>query len=213
MKQTLVYAIGWLIWVCLAATACAQPAATPEQPAATSEDPAHTELRKVRDGLVKAVEERNIEGVLSYLHPNVVVIWQNGEVSRGHAGVREYYTRMLVGEKRIVESIKSNAKVADLALLYGGDTALAWGTLNDDFKLTDGMEFHLTSYWTATLVRENGRWVLASFHASNNVFDNSVLHLAVRKVSMWAGGIGAAVGAFVALLIALMLKRRRTVKA
>src|SRR5690348_9540060 len=69
------------------------PAAATTKEAAGKEDPAHGELRKVRDGLVKAVEARDIDGVLSFLDPNVVVVWQNGETSRGHEGVRAYYNR------------------------------------------------------------------------------------------------------------------------
>jgi len=67
-----------------------------------------------------------------------------------------------------------------------------------------GKEFEFHSRWTATLVKENGRWLLASYHVSLNALDNPLINSA-KKSLIWA-----AVGTGVAgLLVGLLIGRRK----
>ena len=169
------------------------------------EDPAHTELRNLRDNLIKAVNAGTPEQLLPYLDEDIVVTWQNGEVSRKPAGVKEYYNRMMKGEKRIVEKVSSAPVVDELAHLYG-DTAVATGRSKDHFKLTDGREFDFNDRWTATVVKKGDKWLLTSFHISENLFDNPVMKYAVRTAATWAG-VGTLV---VGLLVGMIVHRIRS---
>jgi hypothetical protein len=63
--------------------------------------------------------------------------------------------------------------------------------------------------WTGTLVKKDGKWKVASFHASANAFDNPILWIALKKVGMWVG-IGAAV---LGLVIGFLIGRRRAARA
>lgn len=174
------------------------------------EESIHEELRAVRDALLEAVNAGDVDRTLSFLHENVVVTWQNAEVSRGHEGVRAYYDRMMTGPERIVREFSTAVTVDELTILYGGDAGIAFGSSEDTFVLTDGTAFTLPGRWSATLVKEDGRWVIADFHASTNLFDNPVLNLA-RRAIYWVGGvvfvIGAALGA-IAVLVARRMRRR-----
>jgi hypothetical protein len=164
------------------------------------EDPEHQNLRQVRDQMVEAFNRRKIDTLLGFLHPDVVVTWQNGEVSRKRDGVRKYYDKMLLAPDAIVKALNIEAvDVAELSILYGKDqhTAIAWGTMKDHYTLRDGMTFNLNTRWTVTLIREGGRWLVAEAHLSDNLFDNEILHIAVRRAALWTG--------IAALLIGLML--------
>lgn len=186
-------------------------AATADAPKADAvkEDPAHEELRAVKKGVEEAYQKRDIDAILKYLHPNVVLTWQNSQTMHGHKGMREFYERMMVGDKSVVVNIDSKAEVDALSILYGGDTAVAFGSLDDHFKLRDGMEFDLKSRWTATLVKEDGRWQIVGFQVGTNMFDNGVLELIVKKVSYLMGGSALALGILVGLLLALLFSRLR----
>jgi ketosteroid isomerase-like protein len=176
-------------------------------PSAAQEDPVHGELRALRDGLVDAINKGDIERQLAYLHPNVVVTWQNAEVSRGREGVRAYLDRLLKGPDPVVQGYRTALTVDELTILYGGDTGISFGSSEDHFKLKGGADFSLQGRWSATLVKENGQWLIASLHASANLFDNPLLSLAAKK-SYWAGGIALIVG----LVVGVMMGRlRRTV--
>ena len=187
---------------CLSAPAWSRAAAPPE-------DPAHNELRALRDGLLDAIAKNDLDRELTFMHPNVVVTWHNAEVSRGHAGMRSYLTRMLSGPARVVASFSAEVNVDELSILYGGDAAISWGSSVEHFKLANGKSFDLPGRWSATLVKENGKWLIANLHASDNLFDNPMLHLA-QRTAYWAGGICLVVGVFIGALVARKRKSSAT---
>jgi hypothetical protein len=126
--------------------------------------------------------------------------------------VRAYLTRMQGGPNPIVKSFHTTPTVDALTTLYGDDTGVAYGSSRDQFVLNNGMTFELNSRWTITLVKEGGRWLVAGFHASANLFDNPILDVA--KSSMKRMGLGAlAVGALIGVLGSALLRRRKAVPA
>jgi ketosteroid isomerase-like protein len=166
----------------------------------------HNELRALRDGILDAIGKGDIERELTYFHPNVVVTWHNAEVSRGRDGVRKYLRRMLEGPDRKVDRFNADVNVDALTVLYGGDTGISYGSAVEHFTLKGGRDFALPARWSATLVKDGDRWLIASLHASDNLFDNPLLNLA-RKAAWWAGGLGLLAGA--GLGFALGRRRRR----
>ena len=75
--------------------------------------------------------------------------------------------------------------------------------MTETYDLGRGGKFTLHGRWTATIVNENGQWLLASLHTSTNLFDNALLRSA--KGALW---IGVAISAVAALLIGWFLGRR-----
>lgn len=180
----------------------AVPVSSQTQP--PTEDPAHNELRALRDGLLDAMNKGDIERELTYLHPNVAVTWHDATVSRGRDGVRRYLNRMLTGPDKVVESYGAAVDVDELTILYGGDTGISFGSAVEHFKMKSGKTFNLPARWSATLVREDGRWLIANLHASDDLFDNPLLNT-VRRAAYWAGGLALLVG----LALGFFLGRRR----
>jgi ketosteroid isomerase-like protein len=181
------------------------PLSTSSQEAA-NEDPAHDELRALRDGMIDAIKSGDIERQISYLHPNVVVTWQNAEVSRGREGVREYLARMLEGPGRIVQGYGADMQVDELTILYGGDTGIAFGGTQEHVDLVAGQGVDYAGRWSATLVKEGDRWLIASLHASANLFDNPFLDTA-RRLMYVAGAVALIIGVLLGFLIG---RRRRS---
>jgi ketosteroid isomerase-like protein len=173
---------------------------------APKEDPAHEELRALRRALTDAINKNDLDALLSHLDPDVVVTWQNGEVSRKPQAVREYYDRMMKGPTRVVESVTSNPEVDELTHLYG-DVGIATGSSKDLFKLTDGKELPLNTRWTAAVVKKNGQWKIAACHLSVNMFDNPLLDFA-WKALYWIGGIAVALGSVVGFVLARFWRKR-----
>jgi uncharacterized protein (TIGR02246 family) len=171
------------------------------------EDPAHEQLRTLRRQLVDAVNKNDLDALLALVDKNVVVTWMNGEVSRGPDGIRAYYDKMMKGDKRIVQSIQINPEVDELTHLYG-DTGVAFGSSRDHFKLTDGRDFEILTRWSATLTRADGKWRLANFHASANVFDNPILSIAIKQTALWTGIGAVVVGLVVGVILGRFLRKR-----
>jgi hypothetical protein len=70
------------------------------------------------------------------------------------------------------------------------------------------MEFDLKARWSATLVKQDGKWLIANYHTATNVFDNPLLHAATRAI-YWTGGICLLIGILVGALLIWFLRRPR----
>lgn len=129
----------------------------------------------MRDGVLAAIKKGDIEAELAFLHPNVVVTWQNAEVSRGRDGVRAYLNRILNGPDKLVSSYSADLEVDELSILYGGDTALSWGKSREHIGMVKGSSLDYPGRWSATLVKEGDQWLIANLHVSTNIFENPLL--------------------------------------
>ena len=153
------------------------------------EDPAHNELRALRTELLDAVGKGDIDRIVASTHPTVVITWQNNEVCRGHQGVRDFFLRT---GKQSFKGYKLPPTPDDLTILHGGDMGIATGKTIAQYNLL-GSEHELESRWTATLVKENGRWLLAGYHLSMNVLDNALLN-AAKSGLIWAAVVAGILG-------------------
>lgn len=203
--------------LCLSASAFAQglPApAAPVTPPSTAASAArlHDEIRQMRDESLAALGRGDVEGILRHLHPNIIFVPMNGEVVRGPLQVRDYFNRMLKGPERRVESIQLKLDVANLADIYG-NTGVAYGTSEGHYKLTNGMEFTVNTNWTASMVRDNGKWLLTSFQAAPDAFDNPILDLQKKAAALQAGIAGLVIGLVLGLLLMAWSWKRRRAKA
>ena len=128
----------------------------------------------------------------------------NGDRIIGKEQVRGYYEKMLGGSQPVVKTITAQFEADKLSHLYdGGNTAVAFGRSNDRYELTGGETWEVKPQWSATIVRQNGRWLIAGFHYSVNMLDNPVLS-AQRN---WLMGGGAA-AALLACAAGFLLGRR-----
>ena len=162
-----------------------------------AEDPAHDELRALRTAVTDAITQGDFDAVIKNVHTNVVVTWQNAEVCRGHQGLRDFFNRM---GKASFKGYKVPPTPDELTILHGADTGVSFGETVAQYHLL-GKEYELKSRWTATLVKENGRWLLASYHISMNVLDNPLLN-AAKPALYVAAGAALLAGLIAGLLIA-----------
>jgi ketosteroid isomerase-like protein len=163
-------------------------------------------ITRLREGLIDSFNKADLDRLLSHLDTNVVVTWQNGEVSLGREGVRDYYNKMMRGERPIVREVKATPEVTGRHV--SGDWAVSWGKMNDVFHLTDGSQLAFNSLFTATIARRGEQWQVTAFHASVNAFDNAVLHTAVKKVGRIIAIVASVAGVVLGLLLARIFRRK-----
>lgn len=155
------------------------------------------QIDQLREGMVKAFNARDVDGMLRYVQPDVIVVWQNGEVNHGQQAVRDFYHRMIV--QGLVKSVSFNPTVEGRKCQE--NTCISYGNLQDEFTLNDGTDLPFHSRFSAALTKSGGTWKLASFHASANAFDNPVVHQAARKTGIYAGAGGLLLGFLLGLII------------
>jgi uncharacterized protein (TIGR02246 family) len=182
----------------------AAPAAAPTLEKLAAENPNHEQLRVLRDGITDAMNRKDMETLVTFLHPSVVFTTMNGDVARGRDGIREYYNKMMVGPNRVVDSVTVKFIADDLTTLFLNDSmGICHGSTQDVYTLKGGQRMDINARWTATMIKEDGKWLVTAVHYSTNMFDNPVL-TAVQKTMMMVG-MGCAV---VGLLLGMMIGRK-----
>lgn len=206
-----------LIWMIATGVSAGQDVTSPPatstayegQPDQSAQEAIHTELRALRERMFDAYEKRDMDALLKDVAPDVVITWQNMDRNVGHEEFREFYDRMMNSDNGVVKNISSEFEVDGVSFLYGNNTAVARGTQADTFTLNDGSHFTLNSKWTATVVRQENGWKVASFHVSSNIFDNPILDVA-KGWLLKAGLAGGLIGMFIGLLIGRATRRKPT---
>ena len=165
-----------------------------------AEDAAHEELRTLRVQIIDAITQGDIDGVMKHMHPDAVITWQNSEVCRGQKGLKEFFDRM---GKNSFKGYKVPPTPDELTILHGGDTGISFGETVAEYRLL-GKSYELKSRWTATLVKVDGKWLLAAYHISMNVLDNPILTTARQGLYL-----GAAIALVIGILIGRMFTKHR----
>ena len=201
MKKAAYLAVITTLGLAFASLASGQLAPSPTPPPAPpgEEDPAHGELRVLRQELIGAIKNKDIDAQLKHVHPNVVVTWQNHVVCRGHDGLRDF---MAKSGTTAFKGYKVEPEPDEVTILHGGDTGVSFGRSVGSYEL--GKEFEFENRWTATLVKEDGRWLVAGYHVSLNALDNPVLNAATGF--LW---IGCGIAAFAGLILGWLIGRRK----
>ncbi len=151
-------------------------------------------LKAMLTDIEAAINEKDIERVLGYLHPEINIVFQNSEVVDGIEAVRAFNDRMLGGDSPVLSGHSVIATEDKPAEIYG-NTAVAYGTSIDNFQFTDGMDIEVVSKWTTTLIKENDTWKVISLQLSTNVFDNPLLSAANASIKYFTAG-GLILGIF-----------------
>ncbi len=173
---------------------------TPSAQPVVPEDPAHQELRALRTNVVDAITHGDFDRTLANVHTNVVVTWQNAEVCRGHDGLRTFFNRM---GKDAFKGYRVPPTPEELTILHG-NTGISFGHTVAHYALF-GKDFDFTNRWTATLVKDNGRWQLGAYHVSNNILDNPLLN-AAKGALYWGSGATLAIGLVVGFMAGRLSK-------
>jgi uncharacterized protein (TIGR02246 family) len=204
MRRLLLAALACAV-MCAGTLAANTPAVTGKD---EKENPIHEELRTIHKAMMEAHNKNDIDGMLKYVHKDAVATWQNGVTRRGHDGIREFHNEMLGGPKSKLVKETTHIDWDDLSIIHGGHTVVAFGKMSNHFDLRDGMQFDLDSRCTVTLVKEDGKWLLTSFQAGSDIYDNTILHLAIRKTMYWTAGIAGGAGLLIGILTMVVLGRR-----
>jgi len=173
-----------------------------------TETAVHQALRQIKDDMLDAVNRMDMDALTAHVHPNIVLTVENGQRYRGLIDVRSFYDNIMGGETRALKEFKvEQFEVDELSILYGDDTAIAFGSAVSKYVPMNGPSLTIPSKWSTTLVHENGKWLVSAFHNTVDFTDNPLLDNVVWQVGMmW--GVG---GIILGILVGFFLCRRRRV--
>ncbi|GDY12349.1 hypothetical protein LBMAG53_12270 [Planctomycetota bacterium] len=172
----------------------------------------HAELRELMSRAVGALNSRSVDDLARLLDGTSRLTFIDASVAGSAPAVAETFARWFAPATGLAKVEFAPVVDPGGAVFIGPDVAWATGRSDDRYTLVDGRSGIMPCRWTAVVVRRDGHWRIAAFHAGINVLDNA--HLAMRdaawKAWCWAIGIGAALSGLIAgLLISRMVWRRR----
>ncbi len=159
-------------------------------------------IHEVFASVERAVRERDKTTLINNATEDHLMISKNGETVVGKAALAAYLDKM-IGYAPSIKSLQSTVEMSPNISMYR-ETAIAHGHSKDHYAFADGLELDLTTFWTATLARDTGRWRIAAIHYSFNLFDNGMLDAARRGAFVAAAG-----GALAGFIVGLLFFRRR----
>lgn len=200
LRVTLVLALAGPAW------------AQPTQPAAT-QPTGVPGLDRLRSVLLESYKGGDVTALLPYLDPEIVIVFPDGEILRGHQALLDYVAR----KNSIVASYTNAPEILHRELR--GDAVLTYGKMHDRYALKDGRgTIDLDSRFTVTAAKsangpaETEGWVIRSFHQSADAFANPIVGMAARKALTYGvvGGaiVGVIAGAVGGVLIGRKLRSR-----
>lgn len=168
-----------------------------------SEEQKRQELGVLRETMEKALNEMDLETLLAHVTEDVIFTTMNGDVARNKEGVRKYFETMMTGPAKRIEKVTTKFEVDEKSRFLAPDVAVAAGLSHDKYVMAGGRELAIDARWTSTMVRREGKWLVAGFHYSANVFRNPILEAQRKAMLMAAGGVCA-----VLMLIAFFAGRK-----
>lgn len=164
------------------------------------------ELDQFREGLFTAFNRGDYKAMLeTYCHKDVIATWQDGTTSKGYDEVLAEFAKLATFISRMQVQPTTDKRM----ILHDGRLAVSSGNMRDTYDLRrpgQGVDHPaatvaLESRWSATLIKEGGRWVLVSFSASCNAFNNQVISLYLKRRTY----LTAAVAGIAALVVGFVL--------
>ena len=88
-----------------------------DPPSDDSDVTTHEQLRELRTGLFNAFNKNDVDTLLTYCHPDIVVVWQDGSISEGHKGVAVKFKEL----DAFLDSMNCKPASDHLSVIYDGD--------------------------------------------------------------------------------------------
>jgi hypothetical protein len=168
----------------------------------------HEELRAMLKTATEAMNTRNFDALVPLFHNTFSITTVDQKLFTNLAEFKAYYESLYNGENAPLKSIVFKPEADALTEFVGENIGLSHGTSTDTYNFSDGDTRVMASRWTATVIKDNGKWKIVNLHIGANLFDNPVVS-AVKSYA-YKAGIGAGLGGLiVGFAVAWMLKGKR----
>ena len=208
MNKFQIVLLAFVICTTLSITLIAQDddASAAESPSSIASAEMLDELDSFRSDLFEAFNRGDYETMLhEYCHPDVIATWQDGTSGQGYDAVLAEFEKL----SKFINKMTVQPET-DMRLIYNdAQMVIASGDMEDHYALARGIGVDLHSRWTATLVKEDGKWLLLSFSASTNAFQNEVISLYLRNTIYITAAVAALAGLILGIAGVLVISRRK----
>jgi len=168
----------------------------------------HTALRKLKDDVLTAINNRNMAAVDAMLHKPFLSTVITQESFNETAKLRGWFEDLFARPLLRLRHFRIQADADEMAQIYTGTFAVARGSTKERYELADGRGFDFDGRWTATAIKDNGQWKVLALHAGTNFLDNPVIN-AIERNTMTFAAVSTVLGAIVGFLLGFFIRRRQ----
>jgi hypothetical protein len=164
----------------------------------------HEELRALLRSATEAMNSRNFDALAPIFHEKFSITTVDQKLFTNFADFKNYYAQLFNGPNAPLKSITFNPVADDLTEFIGGNVGLSHGTSNDTYQFSDGDTRAMASRWTATVIKDNGKWKILNVHIGTDLVNNPVVE-AARGYVYKVGGGALIVGLLLGFVIARLM--------
>jgi hypothetical protein len=174
---------------------------------AQEREPDHNELRALLRAATEAMNAGNFDALKPLFYSKFSITTVDQKLFTSIDEFKAYYDGLLKGDKAALKSVAFKPEPDALTDFVGDNLGLSHGTSTDTYTFSDGDVRTMTSRWTATVYKDNGKWKILNLHLGVNLLDNPVV--TALKGYTYKAGLGAGAGGLiVGFLIAWVLRGR-----
>jgi len=168
----------------------------------------HDELRAMLKTVTEAMNSRNIDAMAPLFHNRFSITTVDQQVFTNLNDFKTYFNGLFTGDRAPLKSITFNPTADALTEFVGADIGFVHGASTDTYAFADGDTRVMTSRWTATLYKDNGKWKILNVHIGANLFDNPVI--TALKSWVYKVGVGAGIAGLLLGFVFARLTRRKS---
>jgi len=168
----------------------------------------HQQLRALLAVVRDAVNNRDVAALTPYLHTPFAATMITQDLITTPEELQAYYDKWMRGDNAFVKKLTIAPEADALTQIYDDKYGIVYGSNVENYELATGNNYTLHSRWTATVIKDDGRWKLLTVHAGINFVDNPVLAAATENTTLIGAGAGV-IGLLVGLLLSWGYSRVR----
>jgi ketosteroid isomerase-like protein len=169
-----------------------QPTAQSAASSSANREADHEELRALLRTAKEAVNAKNFDALKPLFHEKFSITTVDQKLYTNFDDFKAHFATLFNGANAPLKSITFNPEADALTEFVGDNLGLSHGTSTDTYVFADGDQRAMTSRWTATLIKDNGKWKILNLHIGANILDNPVT--AAAKSYLYKVGAGAGLG-------------------
>lgn len=164
----------------------------------------HEELRALMRSATEAMNSKNFDALEPIFHQQFSITTVDQKLFTNFADFKAYYAQLFNGPNAPLRSITFNPVADDLTQFVGDNIGLSHGTSNDTYQFSDGDNRVMASRWTATVIKDNGKWKILNIHIGTDLLNNPVVE-ATKGYVYKVGGGALIVGLLLGFVVARLL--------
>ncbi|HST19765.1 MAG TPA: hypothetical protein VLR90_01500 [Blastocatellia bacterium] len=168
----------------------------------------HDELRQMLKTATDAMNSKNLDALAPLFYNKFSITTVDQKLFTNLADFKAYYEGLYGGDNAPLKTIMFKPEADALTEFIGDNIGLSHGTSTDTYTFSDGDTRVMTSRWTATVFKDNGKWKILNLHIGADLLANPVV--STLKSYVYKAGIGAGLGGLiVGFAVAWILRGKR----